>query len=104
MLGLQLTAYASWVLGTGIGFSVGPLIPALLEESMYIALYALFAALLIPHLKRSITALITACLSAGINTLLQRAGIVKPGWSLVVAILAASLLGSLLRQEEKEEK
>jgi 4-azaleucine resistance transporter AzlC len=96
MLGLQLVAYASWVAGTGLGFSVGTLIPVLLEESLYIALYALFAALLVPHLKRSIPVLITAGLSAGMNTLLQRTSLLKPGWSLVVAILAASMLGALL--------
>jgi predicted branched-subunit amino acid permease len=101
MLGLQLVAYVSWVAGTGLGFSVGSLIPVLLEESMYIALYALFAALLVPHLKRSIPVLFIARLSAGLNTLLQRTSLLKPGWSLVAAILAASMLGSLLMPERE---
>ena len=107
LLGLEVTAYLSWVSGTGLGFLVGAFIPPLLQESLYIALYALFVALLIPHIRDSLrkgtfNVLITAGFAAGINTLLQHFSIVKPGWSLVAAILSASALGALMNPDEGE--
>jgi len=104
MLGLELTSYVSWVSGTCLGFAVGGFIPPLLQESMYIALYALFVALLVPHVKRSLPILATAVFAAGVNTLLQRLQIMKPGWSLVAAILLASILGALTHSENEDER
>jgi 4-azaleucine resistance transporter AzlC len=109
LLGLEISAYTSWVSGTGLGFIVGAFIPPLLQESLYIALYALFVALLTPHVrsslkKRSFYILITAGFAAGINSLLQHFHIMKPGWSLVTAILTASVLGALLQTEDEEGK
>jgi predicted branched-subunit amino acid permease len=103
LLGLEFAAYASWVSGTGLGFVAGSFIPPLLQESMYIMLYALFAALLVPHLKKSIPVLITAGFAAGLNSLMQRFTEIKPGWSLITAIIAASLLGSLLLPGEGQK-
>ncbi len=102
MLGLEIVAYVSWVSGTCLGFSLGAFIPPLLQESMYIALYALFVALLVPHVKGSLSILITAGFAAGINSLLQYFHIMKPGWSLVTAILSASVLGALIHSDEEE--
>jgi 4-azaleucine resistance transporter AzlC len=104
MLGLELTSYMSWVSGTCLGFAVGGLIPPLLQESMYIALYALFVALLVPHVKRSLSILATAVFAAGVNALLQRFQIMQPGWSLVTAILLASILGTLIQADEEDER
>jgi len=107
LLGLEISAYLSWVSGTSLGFSVGAFIPLLLQESMYIALYALFVALLIPHVKSSLAKgslyiLFTAGFAAGVNTILQHFHIMKPGWALVTAILSASILGALLNPDDKE--
>jgi 4-azaleucine resistance transporter AzlC len=107
LLGLEVSAYLSWVSGTGLGFVIGAFIPALLQESLFIALYALFVALLIPHIRDSLkkatfNILITAGFAAGVNTLLQYFNIMKPGWSLVTAILSASALGALMNPEEGE--
>jgi predicted branched-subunit amino acid permease len=102
MLGLEIVAYLSWVSGTCLGFSLGAFIPPLLQESMYIALYALFVALLVPHVKGSLSILMTAGFAAGINTLLQYSLIMKPGWSLVTAIISASVFGALIHSDEEE--
>jgi len=107
LLGLEVSAYVSWVSGTCLGFVVGVFIPPLLQESLYIALYALFVALLIPHVRGSLREgsfhiLITAGFAAGVNTLLQYFHIMKPGWSLVAAILSASVLGALMNPDDEE--
>jgi 4-azaleucine resistance transporter AzlC len=102
MLGLELTSYVSWVSGTSLGFAVGSLIPPLLQESMYIALYALFVALLVPHVRRSLSILATAFFAAGFNVLLQRFQVMQPGWSLVTAILLTSILGALIHSDGED--
>jgi predicted branched-subunit amino acid permease len=107
LLGLEVSAYMSWVSGTALGFIAGAFIPPLLQESLYIALYALFVALLIPHIRSSLREgsfyiLITAGFSAGVNWLLQHFHLMKPGWSLVTAITSAAILGALIKTEDEE--
>jgi 4-azaleucine resistance transporter AzlC len=104
MLGLGLVSYLSWFSGSCVGFVTGALIPPLLQESMYIGLYALFAALLIPHVKRSLPVFVIAAFAAGINFLVQYAGLLNPGWSLVAAIILASALGAFIIPEEEENQ
>lgn len=50
LAGLILTAYLSWVVGTAIGVWFASFIPAVINNSMGIALYALFVALLVQAL------------------------------------------------------
>jgi predicted branched-subunit amino acid permease len=102
MLGLGAVSYLSWFSGSCLGFITGSLIPPLLQESLYIGLFALFAALLIPHVKKSLPVFITAVVAAGINSLLQFAGLMKPGWSLVVAMVLGSILGAFIIPEEEK--
>ena len=51
MLGLSLIAYSSWVGGTIVGVLLGSQLPTVLQNSMGVALYAMFIGLLIPELK-----------------------------------------------------
>ena len=95
VIGIELVSYASWVAGTAAGSVIGGIIPPILQVSMYVALYALFGAILVPVIRKSLPALLTAAGAAGANALLQTAGI-KPGWSLVAAILVSSGIGALI--------
>ncbi len=94
MLGLEITAYSSWVCGTALGYIAGSFIPEALQKSMGIVLYALFGALLIGQLKKSVAVALIAGSAAGLNTLLNL--FMPIGWSLVIAIIAASILGAAI--------
>ncbi|MFW6180717.1 MAG: AzlC family ABC transporter permease [Spirochaetota bacterium] len=96
MLGVELVSYSSWVSGTAVGYLAGSLIHPLVQQGMGIALYALFAALLVPHIRRSFRVGLVAASAAGFNTMLHRTAGVQAGWSLVIAVLLASLIGSVL--------
>jgi len=99
MLGLEITAYSSWVSGTVIGYIGGSFIPHALQISMGVVLYALFSALLVGQVRKSIFVVIIAGLGAGINTFLHL--FMPTGWSLVIAIIAASSLGAAIGKNKR---
>ncbi|MFW5801516.1 MAG: AzlC family ABC transporter permease [Spirochaeta sp.] len=87
LLGMEIIAYSSWVGGTAAGFAAGELLPADLHMALGTALYALFAALLAVHLRRSCRNLLPAAAAAGVHLLLRKFTPVDPGWSFTLAIL-----------------
>jgi 4-azaleucine resistance transporter AzlC len=89
IFGVAIMAYFSWVLNTGIGYVVGSALPDSLQQSMAIALYAMFIALLMPSLKKQRKVVILASSAAVLNSLFS---IMLPsGWSIILATLFASL-------------
>lgn len=102
-LGLQLTAYASWVAGTILGYLAGGILPGIIIDSMGIALYAMFTAILVPELKKSNKVLSLVLLSGATNTFLNYFKFLPKGWNMILTILVVSFIGSYL-YEEKEVK
>lgn len=90
ILGVALMAYASWVINSGIGYAVGTSLPAMLQQSMSIALYALFIALLVPSLKKHRKIVFLASFAAIINSLLSV--FIPIGWSIIISTLASAIL------------
>ena len=103
IMGLQYSAYVSWVGGTVIGYLFGAIIPRTLQASMGLALYALFIALLIPEAKKSLPAAIIAIIGGLVHSLLTWFKFFSTGWNIIIAILVAAGIGALLMDEEKEE-
>jgi 4-azaleucine resistance transporter AzlC len=93
LLALNGVAYAAWFGGTVAGYLVGQVLPAAVQSSLGVGLYALFAAILVPELKKNRGALVIALLSGLIYLLLSRSGLLSPGWSLIAAIVAAAAAG-----------
>lgn len=100
MLSLQITSYLSWIAGTVFGYLVGEVLPTIVKASMGIALYAMFAAILIPEAKKSTKILILALSSGIINSLLNYLKILPQGWNLVAAIISVSALGAFIFRDE----
>jgi len=89
MAGLELLSYGSWVIGSGAGYSVGAALPATLQASMGIALYAMFIGLLVPPSKKSRKVLVLAVSAAAMNGFFSL--FLNSGWSIIAATVAASL-------------
>ncbi len=100
LLGLNFTAYAGWVSGTVAGFAAGNFLPAIVQESISICLYAMFAALLVPAVKKSLKAGAIALAAGFINSVLAYFSLCGAGWGIVVSILFASTAGMILFGEE----
>ncbi|WP_051314769.1 AzlC family ABC transporter permease [Alteribacter aurantiacus] len=107
VIGVAAVAYGSWVGFTGVGYYMGSLLPLILQESMAIALYALFIALLIPSIKKEGKMVI---ILAGMGGLFHSlfALFLSTGWSIMFATIIAVLLYEglervLVRKVEHEE-
>ncbi|WP_059172952.1 AzlC family ABC transporter permease [Bacillus sp. FJAT-27445] len=92
MFGLVLISYASWVIFSGIGHLIGANLPKTLQESMAVALYAMFIGLLVPSMKKSAKAVYLAAMAAAFNTIFTLGKVLEPGWAIVVATLFAAVI------------
>ena len=96
LIALNFTAYTGWVTGTIAGYVAGDFLPADIQASIAICLYAMFVAILIPAVKKSFAAGAIAVIAGGLNSFLGYAGFISSGWNIIISILAASFAGMLL--------
>lgn len=96
VLVLELSAYSGWVSGTLAGFLLGGFMPAVLTQSMGVALYALLLAILMPEIKASSRSLVLAVSSGLLNWGLVKLDVLPGGWSIIVCILIIAGTGALL--------
>ncbi|WP_053361824.1 AzlC family ABC transporter permease [Bacillus sp. FJAT-27251] len=92
MFGLTLISYSSWVVFSGVGFLIGAGLPKTLQESMSIALYAMFIGLLVPSMKKSIKVVYLAALAASFNTVFTLGELMSTGWAIVSATLLSAII------------
>ncbi|WP_053365506.1 AzlC family ABC transporter permease [Bacillus sp. FJAT-27245] len=92
MFGLVLISYSSWVIFSGVGHLIGANLPKTLQESMAVALYAMFIGLLVPSMKKSVKAIYLAAMAACFNTIFTMGKILEPGWAIVIATLLAAII------------
>lgn len=87
---MEILAYAGWVGGTIIGFLLGGVLPAAVQEAMAIALYALFVALLVPGIRRFWRYGLAVAAAGGLHALLGLLPLDR-GLILPVAIVVPAL-------------
>jgi 4-azaleucine resistance transporter AzlC len=104
MLALQLLPYLAWSAGTVTGFLLGTVLPAAVQSSLGIGLYALFTALLVPEIRRSLNALFLAGLAGMLYLAVRRFELLPAGWSLIAAVLAASAAGLVLLNDDESAR
>jgi len=100
LLSLGVTAYSGWVGGTVTGYLLGTTLPPALQNSMGIALYAMFAAILIPEFKKTRHALFLATGAGILHTVLTWGGFFSPGWNLIAAMVLSAALGACFFKEK----
>lgn len=95
--GANSAAYATWTLSTLAGIALGKYIPDPLAWGLDFALPATFLAMLVPRLTNKTS--LAVCLAAAILSV--TAALYLPGkWYIIIACLAATLVGGLLEKEE----
>jgi 4-azaleucine resistance transporter AzlC len=102
MLGLIFVSYGSWVISSGVGHVVGERLPKSLQESMSVALYAMFIGLLVPTLKKQRKVIWLACLAAAFHSILLLGLHMSKGWAIVISTLLASVLVQSFAKESEE--
>lgn len=92
-----LTAYLTWVFGSLLGGLLGNVIPEKLSQSMGIALYALFIALLVPAVKNEYKYGLIALIAIVMNVIFGQ--FLSSGWSIVLATVFGGLCGGFILKE-----
>jgi 4-azaleucine resistance transporter AzlC len=92
MLGLISVSYASWVICSGLGHLIGASLPQTLQESMSVALYAMFVGLLVPSMKKSAKVVFLAALAASFNTVFTLTNTLSTGWAIVLSTLLSAVI------------
>jgi 4-azaleucine resistance transporter AzlC len=104
LLGLGITAYSSWVIFSGVGYVMGAGLPAELQTSMGIALYAMFIALLVPAAKKSRKVIMLAGSAAVLNSLFSFVPFLNGGWGIILSTLIAAVsIEFFVKGDEKNE-
>ena len=104
MLGLITVSYLSWVAGALVGVILQRALPEGLSLSFGIALYALFIALIVPDIKKSLRLFVTVAVTVVINIILSR--LIGGSWSIIVSTLAGAAFGTFLTEglPKKQQK
>ena len=104
MLGLSLFSYLSWISGTLLGATASNFLSERLQNSMGIALYGMFLALIVPNAKRDkkilsvvVVALVVSSLFRYVNVLNS----VSSGWTVIISTVIASTFGAILFPREE---
>jgi predicted branched-subunit amino acid permease len=103
MFGLTVISYGSWVISSGIGHLVGASLPQSLQESMSVALYAMFIGLLVPALKKQRKTIWLAGTAAIFNSVLLLVFHVSKGWSIVIATLLSAVIVQFFYKGSEEQ-
>ncbi len=90
------SAFISWVLGTMVGYLVGEILPLSLQASLGIGLYAMFAGLIFPEIKKSRRILTVALIGIIVYLLIISTNIFREGWDMIFGIVISSALAVLL--------
>ena len=98
-LGLCITPYIGWALGTFLGAAASGLLPSSVRSALGIAIYGMFIAILVPPakqyrpvLKVILCAVLLSCLFRYVPGL----NLVSPGLAIILCAAAASALGAWL--------
>ncbi len=100
LFGVATLTYLSWIVGTVLGVLANNILPTIVADSFGIALYALFIALVMPDIKKSLRLLLTVLITIGINCVLTV--LLPSSWAIIVSTLAGALVGTFI-VEDKED-
>jgi 4-azaleucine resistance transporter AzlC len=105
ILGINTIAYSAWVLGTIAGIYLGKGLPEIMQDSMGIALYAMFIGLLLPNIKKHRIILIISLLTVGVSSFLYWNSLISipKSWQIIITTILASIIGAVLFPEEVDE-
>jgi predicted branched-subunit amino acid permease len=101
MFGLITVTYLSWVIGTVIGTLISVMLPTIVSDSFGIALYALFIALIVPDVKKSLRLFVVVVLTAVINTAL--CFVLDKSWAIILSTLIGAFIGVFIVEDKELE-
>lgn len=109
LFGISVFPYMGWMLGVTLGFIFNQLLPDSVKSAFGITLYAVFLALIVPPMKKSLSVVFGVVCSAAISWILECIPAVKstlpPGTPMIICTIVTCTLGALfLPVKEDDEK
>ncbi|MDA8233654.1 MAG: AzlC family ABC transporter permease [Clostridia bacterium] len=104
LMTLQGIAYLAWLSGTVTGYLIGSVLPVTLQNSLGVGLYAMFMAILMPEIKKSLNVLLLSVFSGAVYISLDFINVLPSGWNLIIAIIVASGIGVMVLKDDPGEE
>lgn len=102
IISLNAVAVTSWISGSIIGFYFGNILPENIKLGLNLTLYAMFASMLMPQLKKSFKLTFTVLLSGLINTVITYTKILPNGWGVILGIVLGSGFAAFFFRDKGE--
>ncbi|KNF08611.1 AzlC family protein [Gottschalkia purinilytica] len=103
MMGLIITSYLAWALGTLTGAIFSTFLSTRLQNAMGIALYGMFLALIVPEARNSKKVLGVIVVSVSISLIFRYVPLISKissGWVIIIATIIASAFGAIVFPRE----
>lgn len=98
LLGLIVTPYFGWAIGTFLGAAATSFLPLAVRSALGIAIYGMFLAIIVPPSTKSrpilLTVLIAAILSCILHYVQQFYHNLSSGWIIIICAVIASAIGA----------
>ena len=104
-LGLMTLPYLCWSFGTLAGAVCGNVLPKIVCDSLGIALYGMFIAIVVPDMKKDMKKVIVVFTAIAISCILYYIPLFKfvsSGFAVIISAIAASLVGAYLSVKDKK--
>jgi predicted branched-subunit amino acid permease len=106
MMGLIIGPYWGWALGTALGAMLTTFLPEIWQDSLGIALYAMFIALIVPASKKSKAAFVVVIVAISLSCFfrwLPCINQISQGWVIIIATIIASTIGAVFFPRSEDE-
>lgn len=104
VLGLYFFAYLFWNVGTWIGVFLASSLPTSIQESMGIALYAMFIGFLVPAIRASRKVFAVVLVAIAVQLLLTYLEWFSSGWRIIFATISGASMGAMFFSEEYSDE
>ena len=98
-LGLAITPYFGWTVGTLLGAIAGDILPEIVASSLGVALYCMFIAIVVPPCKKSRPTLLCVLLAIAMSCVFYYVPALKvigSGFVIIICAVVASLIFALI--------
>ncbi len=105
--GLTILPYIGWASGTLIGSLLGNVLPDIVLNSLNIALYAMFIAIIIPEAKKSKAITIVSLIAVGLSCIfyfVPALSNISSGLTICICAVAATCIGAILFPVKDDEQ
>ena len=106
-MGLITLPWFGWSLGTFLGAFASSVLPELIRQSLGIAIYGMFLAIIIPPAKKSRPILNVILIAVSISIILHITPFLKNlsgGWQIIISTVLASGIGAILYPKEDDNE